>query len=165
MGYGERQPRARVSQRNPRRRQQETSARACRGSRRMSRAPGCLVFKVIDDESPRALADCSRQRLFRREGNPSHQCLFANVIKAFAHSRRLRAHRCQVVWVEPIVIQLMLTGATRALIAISNVYARVQDAHGVAEKLSPRLFFLIPMVVGPMVASVLQHAFRPLCAV
>jgi hypothetical protein len=47
------------------------------------------------------------------------------------------------------------------------VCARVQDARGVAEKLPPRLFFLIPMVVGTImvVAFILQHAFRPLCAV
>jgi hypothetical protein len=40
------------------------------------------------------------------------------------------------------------------------------NAHGVAEKLPPRL--LIPMVgseLGTMVASILQHALRPLCAV
>jgi hypothetical protein len=45
--------------------------------------------------------------------------------------------------------------------------AHVQDAHCVAEKLPPRLFFLISMVVGIiiMVASILQHAFRALCAV
>jgi hypothetical protein len=48
------------------------------------------------------------------------------------------------VWVEHIVIILRLTGATRALLAISNVRALVQDEHGVAEKLPPRLFFLIP---------------------
>ncbi len=131
----------------------------------MSRAPGCPVFKVLDNELPRVLADGSRQRLYRGEGSPSHPCGFANVIEAFAHCRRLRTHQCRVVWVEPLVIQLRLTGATRALIVISNVCARVQDAHGVAEKLPPRLF-LIPMVgTIIMVASILQHAFRPLYAV
>ncbi len=73
---------------------------AWRGSRcMMSRAPGCPVFKVMDDELPRALADGSLQRLYRGEGRPSHPCRFANVIEAFAHCRRSRAHRCRVVWV------------------------------------------------------------------
>jgi hypothetical protein len=42
------------------------------------------------------------------------------------------------------------------------VCALVQDAHGVVEKLPPRLFYLIPTVVGTIimvVASILQHAF------
>jgi hypothetical protein len=116
---------------------------AWRGSRRMSRAPGCPVFKVIDDELPRALADGSRQRLYRGEGSPSPPCRFADVFEAFSHCRRLRAHRCRVVRVEPIVIQLRLTCATRALIAISNVCTRVQDAHGVLASA-----FVCPQIQG-----------------
>jgi hypothetical protein len=81
--------------------------------------------------------------------------------EAFAHCQRLRAHRCRVVWVERKVIQLRLTGGTRALIANRNVCALVQVEHGVAEKLLPLLFFLlIPTVVGVVVASKLQHMMR-----
>ncbi len=138
---------------------------AWRGSRRLSRAPGCPVFKVLDDESPRALADGWRQRLYRGEVSPSPPCRFGNVIEAFAHCRRLRAHLCRVVWVEPIVIQLRLTGATRALIVISNVYTRACSgcAWRCGEAAATPL--LDPMAGTIMVASILQHAFRPLCAV
>jgi hypothetical protein len=74
-----------------------------------------------------------------------------------------------LLWVEPITIRLRLNGATRALAAISNVCAHVQDAHGVAEKLQPRLFFSIQTVVGTIiimvvVASIWQHVLSALSA-
>ncbi len=94
-------------------------------------------------------------------GSPSPLCRFANVIKAFAHCRRLRAHQCRVVWVEPIIIQLRLNGTTRALVAISNVCAHVPGAHDDAEKLPPCLFFLIPtVVVGTIIIMVVVVASK-----